>query len=124
MNKEIILVTEASGQLGTVLTEKLQEKHGIDNVLALDLRFNKNFNRQFEVLDVTNFEDLKAIVLKYYVTQIYHLAAILSANGEKNPLTTWDINMKTFFNVLEVSILHNIKKVFFFQVPLLFWVIM
>ncbi len=113
MNKEIILVTEASGQLGTVLTEKLQEKHGIDNVLALDLRFNKNFNRQFEVLDVTNFEDLKAIVLKYYVTQIYHLAAILSANGEKNPLTTWDINMKTFFNVLEVSILHNIKKVFF-----------
>jgi nucleoside-diphosphate-sugar epimerase len=51
--------------------------------------------------------------LKYKITQIYHLAAILSANGEKLPLNTWDINMKSFFNVLEVSRLNQVDKVFF-----------
>jgi len=113
MNQEIILITGASGQLGTVLTEKLQEKFGVDNVIASDLRNRDDFNGQFVTLDVTDFEALKEIVLKYKVTQIYHLAAILSANGEKFPLKAWDINMKTFFNVVEVSRLHDVQKVFF-----------
>jgi len=113
MSKDIILITGASGQLGTVLTEKLQEKYGVNNVIATDLRDNPNFAGTFEKLDATDFDAIKEIVLKYKVTQIYHLAAILSANGEKYPLSTWDINMKTFFNVLEVSRLHDIKKVFF-----------
>ncbi len=113
MNQETILVTGSSGQLGTVLTEKLQEKYGVAHVIASDLRCNSAFTGQFEILDVSNFEAIKAIVLKYKITQIYHLAAILSANGERAPLNTWDINMKTFFNVLEVSRLHGIKKVFF-----------
>ncbi|PIA78481.1 NAD-dependent epimerase [Gaetbulibacter sp. 4G1] len=113
MSQEIILITGSSGQLGTVLTKKLQKKYGVDNVIASDLRYDRDFNGQFEVLDVSNFEAIKAIILKYKITQIYHLAAILSANGEKAPLNTWDINMKTFFNVLEVSRLYNIKKVFF-----------
>jgi len=113
MNTDIILITGASGQLGTVLTEKLQEKYGVNNVIASDLRNRDDFNGQFEALDVTDYEALKEMVLKYKVTQIYHLAAILSANGEKFPLNTWEINMKTFFNVLEVSRLHGIEKVFF-----------
>ena len=113
MKKEAILITGASGQLGTVLTEKLQEKFGINNVIASDLRIKEEFEGNSEVLDVTDFEALKNIVLKYKITQIYHLAAILSANGEKFPLNTWDINMKTLFNVLEVSRLHNVEKVFF-----------
>ena len=70
-------------------------------------------NCEFEILDATNFEILKEIVIKHKITQIYHLAAILSANGEKYPLSTWDINMKTFFNILEVSRLNNVEKVFF-----------
>ena len=113
MGKNIILITGASGQLGTVLTKKLQDKYGITNVIATDLRENPSFKGTFKTLDATDFDAVEEMVLKYNVTQIYHLAAILSANGEKNPLGTWDINMKTFFNVLEVSRLHNIEKVFF-----------
>ena len=113
MGKEIILVTGANGQLGTVLTEKLKEKHGIDNVITSDLRIRRDYIGQFEKLDVTDFIALKKIVLKYKVTHIYHLAAILSAKGEKSPLNTWNVNMKTFFNILEVSRLYNVEKVFF-----------
>ena len=113
MSQDIILITGASGQLGTVLTEKLQEKFGVTNVIATDLRENSTFIGTFIKLDATDFDAIKKIVLKYKVTQIYHLAAILSANGEKHPLSTWDINMKTFFNILEVSRLYNVEKVFF-----------
>lgn len=108
-----ILIVGASGQLGSVLTEKLQDKYGIDNVIASDLRMNPSFTGCFEVLDATDFDALNGIVLKHGITQIYHLAAILSANGEKAPLNTWDINMKSLFNVLEVSRLTNMDRVFF-----------
>lgn len=113
MEQEKILITGAGGQLGSVLTEKLQEKYGTSNVIASDLRTNIHFNGCFEVIDATDFDALQNVVLEYGVTQIYHLAAILSANGEKAPLLTWDINMKTLFNVLEVSRLYKVKKVFF-----------
>ncbi|MFV9552040.1 NAD-dependent epimerase/dehydratase family protein [Algibacter sp. PT7-4] len=113
MNQEIILITGASGQLGVVLTEMLQKKHGVSNVIATDLRPNTEFKGVFEILDVTDFNAIKNIVLKYQVTQIYHLAAILSAKGESEPLRTWDLNMTTFFNVLEVSRLNQVKKVFY-----------
>lgn len=110
---EIILITGAHGQLGSVLTKKLQEKFGINNIIASDLKPNITFDGRFEILDATDFERITAIILKYSITQIYHMAAILSANGEKKPLATWDINMKTFFNVLEASRLCNVKKVFY-----------
>lgn len=113
MKQEHILITGAGGQLGRVLTEKLQQKYGIDHVIASDLRPDTSFNGNFEVLDATDFNALQMIVENYEVTQIYHLAAILSANGEKAPLNTWDINMKTLFNVLEVSRINRVKKVFF-----------
>ncbi|WP_242202620.1 NAD-dependent epimerase/dehydratase family protein [Aestuariivivens insulae] len=113
MTTENILITGASGQLGAVLTKALQEKFGVDHVVASDLRSNKDYEGIFEILDVKDIEALKAMVAKYKITQIYHLAAILSAKGEEFPLMTWDINMSTFFNVLEVSRLSNVKKVFF-----------
>lgn len=113
MTTENILITGASGQLGAVLTEALKLKFGVKHVIASDLRVNETFNGIFEVLDVTDSEALKATVEQYKITQIYHLAAILSAKGEAVPLRTWDINMSTFFNVLEVARHSNVKKVFF-----------
>ena len=86
MRTDKILITGAGGQLGTVLTKQLQEKHGFDNVIASDLRINSSFEGCFEVLDVTNFDALKNCVLKNEITQIYHLVAILSAKGEEAPL--------------------------------------
>ncbi|WP_242130568.1 NAD-dependent epimerase/dehydratase family protein [Aestuariivivens marinum] len=110
---ENILITGASGQLGAVMTKALQEKFGVNHVIASDLRPNESFEGLFEILDVTDNEALKSIVAKYKITQIYHLAAILSAKGELFPLKTWDINMSTFFNVLEVSRQLSVKKVFY-----------
>lgn len=113
MRPDKILVTGACGQLGAVLTQKLREKYGFDNVVATDLKECKAVQGNFQILDVTDANKLKEIVVHNNITQIYHLAAILSANGEMNPLKTWDINMTTFFNVLEVSRLTNVDKVFF-----------
>lgn len=111
--KQKILITGASGQIGSVLTLELQKKWGIQNVIASDLRRSAEFKGNYHSLDVTNFNDLQEIVTEHNITQIYHLAAILSANGEKAPLKTWDINMDALFNVLEVSRLQNVEKVFF-----------
>ncbi len=109
----VILIIGANGQLGSVLTKSLQEKLGSNQVIASDLREPSNFDGIFEVIDATNRDRIEEVVVKYKVTQIYHLAAILSAKGEENPLQTWDINMKTLFNVLEVSRHNHIDRVFY-----------
>jgi len=91
----------------------LQAKFGIENVIGSDLKKNDDFHGIFEIADATDPSRIQELVIKYKITQIYHLAAILSARGEENPLQTWEINMKTLFTVLEVSRLNNIDKVFF-----------
>ncbi|WP_025665094.1 NAD-dependent epimerase/dehydratase family protein [Aquimarina megaterium] len=109
----IVLVIGANGQLGSVLTESLKQKFGSSNVIASDLRSREGYEGSFEIIDATDMNRIEEVVVRYKVTQIYHLAAILSAKGEETPLRTWDINMKTLFNVLEVSRQHNIDRVFF-----------
>ena len=111
--KTVVLIIGANGQLGSVLTTALQDKFGTNNVIASDLRKRDGYKGIFEVIDATDIDRIEEVVQKYEVTQIYHLAAILSAKGEENPLQTWDINMKTLFNVLEVSRKQDIEKVFF-----------
>ena len=113
MKQEKILITGANGQLGSVLVKRLQEKHGVNNVVATDIVANEYFVGNFVILDVLDFEKLKSIVIQNGITQIYHLAAILSASGEKHPKRTWDINTKTLFNVLDVSVIQNVNKLFF-----------
>jgi threonine 3-dehydrogenase len=113
MNKDVILIVGSNGQLGTVLTKKLRLIYGAVNVIASDLYKKIGSEDNFITLDATDFKAVEEVVLKNKITQIYHLAAILSAKGEQNPLGTWDLNMKTLFNVLEVSRLHKVKKVFF-----------
>jgi len=108
-----ILVIGANGQLGSVLVKALQEKFGAFNVIASDLRGKGDFEGVFEIIDATDVNRIEEVVQQYDVNQIYHLAAILSARGEENPLQTWDINMKTLFNVLEVARTNQIDKVFY-----------
>ena len=113
MKVENILVIGAHGQIGSVLTQELKKIFGNDHVIASDLRAKDGFEGLFEILDATDKDLIEQIVVKYKITQIYHLAAILSAKGEENPLATWEINMKTMFNVFEVSRLNKVDKVFF-----------
>ena len=84
---EKILVTGALGQLGTELVSELQRIYGIKNVILTDIHppLLKQFEGNFVELDVLDRNSLKNIIRKNHITQIYHLAAILSANAEKNP---------------------------------------
>lgn len=113
MVSETILITGANGQIGSVLTAYLRGIYGHDQVIASDLKSPEIQNGHFEILDATDAGALAAVVRKYKVTQIYHLAAILSAKGEQNPLETWHINMQTYFNVLEVARENGVKKLFY-----------
>lgn len=113
MSQEKILITGANGQIGTVLTETLQERYGAEHVIATDLRQPQQTQGIFEVLNVLDGEKMDHLIQKYKVTQIYHLAAILSAKGEEDPRGTWKINMDGLFNVLDTARASGVKKVFF-----------
>ena len=112
MQRETVLIIGANGQIGTALLPRLQAQFGTNQVVATDLRKPVSDTGLFEQLDATKPEALTQVVRKYRVTQIYHLAAILSAKGETDPLWAWNLNMQTLLNVLEVARLQRIKKVF------------
>ncbi|MGB4848675.1 MAG: NAD-dependent epimerase/dehydratase family protein [Saprospiraceae bacterium] len=111
--KEMILVTGANGQIGTVLTEALREAFGEDQVLATDIKKPDGHTGPFEMLDILNTQRITEIVGDYNITTIYHLAAILSANGEWNPQKTWNINLNGSLSILELARAQGIRKVFF-----------
>ena len=114
MQQEKILITGANGQIGSVLTEALRQLHGAEAIIASDIRAESTpSNGPFILLDILDLEGLKAAVQSHHITQIYHLAAILSAKGEQQPQRTWDINMRGLFNVLEVARTQSIQKLFF-----------
>ncbi|MFZ4634474.1 MAG: NAD-dependent epimerase/dehydratase family protein [Saprospiraceae bacterium] len=110
---ERILLVGAGGQIGTVLTAALRDAYGADNVLASDLHPLEGQDGPTATLDATKRADLEALAARHRATQIYHLAAILSATGEKNPMWAWDINMSSLFNVLEVARTQGIQKVYY-----------
>jgi threonine 3-dehydrogenase len=114
-SKEKILVIGANGQIGSVLTKALRNKYGQEQVIATDIHMPIDGNNYmpFEILDATDAAKMVFLIERYRITQIYHLAAILSAKGEINPLQTWNVNMDCLFNVLDAARMHNIKKVFF-----------
>lgn len=108
------LVIGACGQLGTELTISLQQKYGNEQVVASDIQTPNegSQNGPFEVLDAMDFEAIKAIVEKYEINVIYHLAAILSAKGEQNPSMAWDLNMTSLINVLNLAKENNSIQIF------------
>ena len=100
-----VLVTGALGQIGTELVEALQEKHGHDNVIATDIRDTKGC----KILDVMDKEGIEKLVLEQDITEIYHLAALLSATGEKNPELCWNINVVGLENVISAAKKNNAR---------------
>jgi threonine 3-dehydrogenase len=108
-----ILVTGAIGQIGSELVDALRAKFGAENVVASDLREPANIEvfKPFEILDVLDKRGLENVVKKHNINIIYHLAAILSAAGEKNPFLCWDVNMNGLYNVLEVAREMNLDQI-------------
>ncbi len=115
MKKDKILVIGASGQIGVELTLELRKIYGGANVIASDLREQNELLKgtgPYVSLDVMNKEMLHVQVIRQNITQIYLLAAILSATGEKNPALAWHLNMQSLLNVLEIAKEENLQKVY------------
>lgn len=102
-----ILVTGAVGQIGSELTLALRERYGCDNVIAAGHRTPPSDallqSGPFITLDVTQRAQLDAVIAKYGVDTIYHMAAVLSAVGEQKPHLCWDVNINGLYNVLEAA---------------------
>lgn len=112
MAKSKILVTGAMGQVGSELVAALRKKHGVDDVIATDIREHENPEGPFEKLDVMDTERFEALVVKYEVDTIYNLAALLSATAEQKPELGWKLNMEGHFNALNLAKNKKVKKVF------------
>jgi nucleoside-diphosphate-sugar epimerase len=115
MQKEKILVIGASGQIGVELTLALRKLYGNANVVASDLREENPLLKgtgPYVSLDVMNKEMLHVQVIRQGITQIYLLAAILSATGEKNPALAWNLNMQSLLNVLDIAKEEKLTKVY------------
>jgi len=113
--KDKILVIGASGQIGVELTLALRKQYGNNNVVASDLREENiliHGTGPYVSLDVMNKEMLHVQVIRQNITQIYLLAAILSATGEKNPNLAWHLNMQGLLNVLDIAREENLHKVY------------
>ncbi|HFD04814.1 MAG TPA: L-threonine 3-dehydrogenase [Firmicutes bacterium] len=102
-----ILITGSLGQIGSELALELRKRYGNDNVVVSDIRRVEGSMAMetgpFELLDCTDSNSIANIVKKYKIDTIYHLAAILSANAEKNPQLAWNININGLYNILEVA---------------------
>lgn len=115
MIKDKILVIGASGQIGVELTLALRKVYGDSNVIASDLREENELLKgtgPYVSLDVMNKEMLHVQIIRQGITQIYLLAAILSATGEKNPGLAWHLNMQGLLNVLDIAKEEQIQKVY------------
>ena len=108
---ERVLITGALGQLGIEFIKYFEKNNTY--VLATDIKFpSKKLSCDFEIADALDKESLDFLVKKNKINTIYHLVAVLSATGEKNPIDSWKINMNSFHNIIEISLNNNIKKIF------------
>jgi len=112
MSSETILIIGANGQIGLELAENLRAIYGEDHVISADLKDLNNPQGIYERLDVLDKDRMYAIIKKYNVTQVYLLAALLSATAEQKPKAAWNLNMEGLFNVLDAAKEGIIKKVY------------
>lgn len=109
------LIIGACGQIGTELTKKLRRMYGVDNVIASDIRkLNIDIVNEgiFEVVNALDYNQIEHLVEQYQITDVYLMAALLSATAEKNPAFAWDLNMNSLFHVLNLAKAKKIKKIF------------
>jgi len=110
---EKVLIIGAGGQIGVELTAELSKIYGHQNVVPSDLKAPEvKTDNPFEVLDALDGKALFEIVKKHGITHIYHLAAMLSATGEKNPMFAWKLNMESLFHVLDLGKEKHIKQIY------------
>jgi len=110
-----ILIIGACGQIGTELTHQLRAIYGNENVIASDIRkLNHPVVNDgiFEVVNALDYNQIQHLVEKYQITDVYLMAALLSATAEKNPTFAWDLNMNSLFHVLNLAKAGWIKKIF------------
>ena len=110
-----ILIIGACGQIGTELTNQLRTIYGKDNVIASDIRkLNNDIVNEgiFEVVNALDYNQIEHLLEKYQITDVYLMAALLSATAEKNPAFAWDLNMNSLFHVLNLAKAGKIKKIF------------
>lgn len=112
---EKILVLGSNGQIGTELVTALRKSYGENNVVACDIRrpdYDIKNSGPFEFVNVLEKDILNSIFQKYKPTQVYLLAALLSATGEQNPKLAWDLNMNGLLNILDLAITYKTAKVY------------
>lgn len=110
-----ILIIGACGQIGTELTAQLRKEYGVENVIASDIRKLENEVVKegiFEVINALDYNQIEHLLEKYQITDVYLMAALLSATAEKNPAFAWDLNMNSLFHVLNLAKAGKIKKIF------------
>jgi len=114
MAKEKVLIIGAGGQLGSELTQGLWRLYGKENVMATDVKPAVGIlgTGNFETLDVLDTPRLQDLISKNKFTQIYHLAAVLSATGEKNPKLAWQLNMDGLIHVLDAAVENRVSRVY------------
>ncbi len=110
-----ILIIGASGQIGSELALKLRELYGNENVIASDIKEGGEELMQsgpFEIADATDKDRIEQLVAEYKITDIYLMAAMLSATAERIPMKAWELNMDSLFIILNLAKENKIKKVF------------
>lgn len=110
-----ILIIGACGQIGTELTLRLRELHGADNVIAGDIREGSEELMQsgpFEIVDATDKSAVEDLCMYYEITDVYLMAAMLSATAEKFATKAWNLNMNSLFTVLNLAKSGKIEKIF------------
>jgi nucleoside-diphosphate-sugar epimerase len=109
-----VLILGGCGQVGTELAAGLKEIYGNDHIIISDIKpaAEAGVNGPYEVIDVMNKAALTDVVKKHNITQIYHLAAMLSATAEKNPMFGWQLNMESLLHVLNIAKENQIAKVY------------
>src|SRR5690606_7005839 len=113
--KKRILIIGACGQIGTELTLALRKRFGDHKVIASDIREGDEAlmkSGPFETLDAMNYDAVEEVVIRYEITEVYLMAAMLSATAEKFPMKGWNLNMNSLFHVLNLAKEKKIEKVF------------